>query len=411
MEKKYFKLQLKSIFKVFPTILIITAVTLVCICMAGALTIGKNSDSEGKQKVKIGIVGNLENTYLDIGLYALQNLDSSRFYFEFTQFEEEEAIKKLNNHEISGYLHIPDGFVRSVSRGENMPCEYVTLNSPDNFGTIIAQEVTETVSDILTQSQVGMYSMQDVAHKYNKKNLGKNINNLTVNYANFILNRKTAYTLTTTGASDSLSLGGYYVCGLMMLFILFWGISSSRIFSSKKLSFSRIMKISGMRTRNQIMCEYGAYLTVSVMVLLIFALVFGIIVQFIEVPIPELTGISVIECLLFVIASLPVVMMVTMMQMAFYELIPNKIGAILMQLILAVGLGYISGCFYPNYFFPESVQTLAAYLPVGAGFSFLKKIMAGNLMAENIIIVLAYTFLFAFITVKMRECRMEGDSI
>lgn len=411
MEKKYFKLQLKSIFKVFPTILLITAVTLFCIGLAGVLAVGKNSDSQGKQKVKIGIVGNLENTYLDIGLYALQNLDSSRFYFEFTQFEEEEAIKKLNNHEISGYLNIPDGFVRSVSRGENLPCEYVTLNSPDNFGTIIAEEVTETVSDILTASQVGMYSMQDVAHKYNKKDLGKNINNLTTNYANFILNRKTTYTLITTGAADTLSLGGYYVCGMMMLFILLWGISCNRVFSSKKLAFSRMLKISGMKTKNQIMCEYGAYLTVSVMVLLIFAMITGIAVQFVKVPISELTGISVFECLLFVVASLPVIIMITMMQTAFYELIPNKIGAILMQFILAVGLGYISGCFYPNYFFPESVQTLAAYLPVGAGFSFLRKVMAGNLTAADIIIVLLYALLFAFLTVRMRERRMEGDSI
>ncbi len=411
MKKKYFKLQLKSIFKVFPTILFITVITLLCIALAAALAIEKNGDSDGKQKVKIGIVGNLENTYLDIGLYALQNVDSSRFYFEFTQFEEEEAIKKLNNHEISGFLRVPDGFVKSVARGENMPCEYVTLNSPDNFGTIIAEEVSKTISGILTQSQIGMYSMQDVAYEYNRKDLGKNINNLTAIYANFVLNRKTTYTLTTTGAADSLSLGGYYVCGLMMLFILLWGISCNRIFSSKNIAFSRMMKISGMKTRNQVMCEYGAYLTVLMIVLMVFSLIVGIAAQFVKLPIPELIGVSVIECMLFVVMALPVVMMITMMQTAFYELIPNRPGAILMQFILAVGLGYISGCFYPNYFFPESVQTLAAYLPVGAGFSFIRKVLSGNLVPYDIIIVALYTVLFALITVKMRRHRMERDSI
>ena len=166
-----------------------------------------------------------------------------------------------------------------------------------------------------------------------------------------------------------------------------------------------------MKTKNQILCEYGAYLAISMLVLLIFAFLFGTAIQFVNVPIIELSGISVIECLLFVAAVLPAVMMITMMQTAFYELIPNKTGAILMQFILAIGLGYISGCFYPNYFFPDAVQTLAEYLPVGAAFSFVRKVMVGSAFFKDLIILIAYTVLFYFITVKMRDRRMEGDSI
>ncbi len=411
MEKKYFRLQFKSIMKVFPTILVITVITLLSVALLCGLALKKDSDSSDKQKISVAIVGSLENTYLDIGFYALKNLDSSRFYFEFLELDEEEAIKKLQAREISGYLRIPDDFVKSIARGENKPAEYITLNTPDNFGTILTEEVTMMISDMLTHSQVGMYSMQDVARKYNKKDLGKNIDNLTVNYVNYIFNRQTVYNLSLTGLPNSLSLGGYYICGLFMLFILLWGISCNRIFASKNLAFSRVLKVSGVSSGKQIICEYGAYLSVTIITMLLFSLIFGVVTQFVKLPVRELEGISIVDPIFFVVATIPVVAMVLMMQFAFYEMIPNKVGSVLMQFILAIGLGYISGCFYPNYFFPESVQVFAGYLPVGVGFSFLRKVMSGVFPVTELVLLIAYGVAFLLIAIKVRNYRMEGGSI
>ena len=409
--KKYFKLRLKSNLKVFPVILIITVLVFSCLASAAVIALNTNSDDSGKQKIKIGVTGNLENTYLEAGLYALQNMDSSKYYFEFVQMEEKEAEEKLNNREISGYLRIPEGFVRGVATGENIPAEYITLNAPDNFGTIISEEVTKIVSDMLSKSQAGIYSMQDVARKYKNNNMWKNTNRLTEKYALTILSRENIYTVSETGITDSLSLGGYYICGIVVLFMLLWGISCNRIFSSEQISFSRMLKISGMNTGKQVRCEYFAYLVVTMISIVIFAIVFGTVNNIMNLQIPEIEGVGVFKSVVFAIGLIPVTAMIAMMQTAFYEMVTNKIGAVLVLFILAIGMGYISGCFYPTYFFPEIVQNFAAVLPVGAGFSYIRKIMSGTLPVTEILAIVAYTVLFFYLTVWKRNRRMEGDSV
>ena len=106
---------------------------------------------------------------------------------------------------------------------------------------------------------------------------------------------------------------------------------------------------------------------------------------------------------------LPVIFMITMMQYAFYELIPNFIGALLMQFLLFMLLGYLSGCFYPNFFFPNSLRHIMEMLPVGLGFSFLRKTMANELMLTDFLWVITYLGIFFVIAVYMRKHRIAGE--
>jgi len=178
MEKRYFKLQLKSIFKIFPVILLIMALTFGAIATVGGLALKNNLDAENKHKISIGVVGDMEDFYLDIGLHVLKNVDNARFYIDISPMEEEEAKEKLEKREISGYLDIPYNYVENIYSGRNKPAKYVTLNAPTGFGTIISNEVALLVSDIVTESQNGMYSMQDIARKYNNKNFWNNVEKL-----------------------------------------------------------------------------------------------------------------------------------------------------------------------------------------------------------------------------------------
>ena len=135
----------------------------------------------------------------------------------------------------------------------------------------------------------------------------------------------------------------------------------------------------------------------------------GILFKFIPFDVPELRYAGVSHCILFIFKALPVFMMITMMQTALYELVSGTVSAILLQFLVAVGLGYISGCFYPNYFFPDFVQNLASLLPSGVGFSYLRKLMSGTLLWQDILSVLSYFTLFAAITVFIRKHRIAGD--
>ena len=409
MKKKYFTLQLKSVFKVYPMIICLTLITILSIATACFFITGQKTDTEEKQKISIGIVGDLEDSYLKIGLYALQNMDNSRFYIDFINYTEENAKKALNDRKISGYVLIPENYVNSILQGRNQQAKYITLNAPHGFGTIISSEVAELVSHVVTESQKGMYSMQDVAQDYNNAEIDKKIEKLTLSYVNFLLSRNDIYEIETFGVADSLSFAGYYICGFLILFLLLWGIAANRIFTSKNPMYSRVLKIAGINPSSQILCEYTPYLIVSLVTLLLFAGLFGIMIQFINPVIIELSGVSIWGRLGFIIKILPVIVMITMMHTAFYELIPNTIGSVLMQFLLAIGLGYVSGCFYPNYFFPEAVQNFVYFLPVGVGFSYVRKAMTGGILLKDFFIVLIYIISFFLITSSMRKYKITGD--
>lgn len=408
MEKRYFKLQLKSIFKIFPAILLIMALTFGAIATVGGLALKNNLDAENKHKISIGVVGDMEDFYLDIGLHVLKNVDNARFYIDISPMEEE-AKEKLEKREISGYLDIPYNYVENIYSGRNKPAKYVTLNAPTGFGTIISNEVALLVSDIVTESQNGMYSMQDIARKYNNKNFWNNVEKLMFSYMDKLLMRKNMYDIELLGVSDKLSFEGYYICGITILFILLFGISASRIFSMKNFAYARLLKVSGIKAYKQVLCEYMAYFIVTMITLLIFATVFGFVVSNGSFGIPELYGVGISQCYMFLIKIIPVIVMLTMMQMAIYESIPNVVGSVLAQFFIAIFIGYLSGCFYPNYFFPKLIQDVMLYLPIGNGFSVARKTMAGEPLGNELMLTLGYVLIFATVAIKSRNYKITGD--
>ena len=411
MEKGiYTRLQLKRAFKVYPSILLVTVITLGAICVGSMLALKSYLKSENKQKVSIGIVGDVHDTYLGIGLSALENFDVSRFSIDFVEMDEQNAINLLKNREISGYIKVPKGFIEGIYRGENKPAKYVTLNSPDGFGSIIMNEIATAVSGLITESQNGIYSMQRLAYKYDKTdNLDKKTNELNITYINYILDRNSSFEHKILGVSDSLSLGAYYICGITIFFLLIWGISCNKLLGNDNVSLSRILSASGICAKNQIFSELLAYVAITALTMCIAGVLSGVVFSNFDLGITEVSGAGVFEGLSFVVLILPVIIMVCAMHKAFYELVSGTVSRVLILFMLAVGLGYVSGCFYPDYFFPDSVQKIASLLPVGVGFSYMRKLMAESFGIFDFLLVSAYAFLFYLIALWARKRKVAGE--
>ena len=161
----FFKLHLKRAFKIYPTILLITVLTVAAIGAAAVGLISDTQNGESKQKISVAIVGDIKDTHFGIGINLLENFDSSRFFVEFPRMTEEEAIKALKKGKIKGYVFIPEEFVRGVYYGDNIPAKYVISDGPEGFGTAISAEVLKVVSNLVVETQNGSYSLRDVAKK------------------------------------------------------------------------------------------------------------------------------------------------------------------------------------------------------------------------------------------------------
>lgn len=411
MITKYFNLQLKRFFKICPAILLITFVTLLGIAVTCLIVIHNNLNSDSKTKFSLGVVGDVDNTYFEIGLYALQNLDDTRFCFDFIKLDQQQAQKMLKDRQINGYVYIPDDYVDGFYGAKVQPAKFVALNSPDGFGETISTEITKFISEMLRETQNGMYGMQDVSHDYNTDNFYQNIDSLMFKYIESILSRSKLFKTTTLGIADSLSFGGYYLCGIIVIMLMLWGISCNKYFSSRQVSFWRLLNNRKVNGYSQVICEYGAYLVITILTFCIFSIAVACVIGNLDIGIPETVGVTFIDAIAFTVKILPVIMMIAMMQMCIYELVNNTIGSVLFQIIFTFGVGYISGCFYPNYFFPEIVQKTASVLPVGVAFSYIRKALSDMPLTIDFIWVIAYFSLFMCICILTRNYKMRSEAI
>lgn len=405
----YFKIQLKRYFKHYPSIFVIILLTVVAVGISMAAALLSSSDGEKTAKVKVGIVGSTEDNIIGLAVEALKNMDSTRFSVDFVELDEASAQKALKDREITGYVSIPENFVEDAYHGRDTNATFFTLDGPSSLGPVLINEITDVVKNILGEAQKASNGVLDFSKEYKIKNKWDKAEKLVFSYVPLLLSRSDLYEVSQTGTADSISFAGYYLCSAIMLMLLLWGIACNGLFVKKNLAMSRVLSMRGIRATSQTIYTYVCFFIITFIMCMIFAVAFGAIANVIDFGIREIKDVTVISVVLYMFKIIPVIAMITLMQFLIYEAMDGIVDMIVMQFVVALGLAYISGCFYPNYFFPEAVQKAAAYLPAGVGLSYMRKTMLYDSAFAEFAIMCAYSFVFGLLSVLLRKKRMAGD--
>ena len=274
---KYFFLQTKRVCRAFPAILITTLILTGALALLCYLQTASDSESEEHQKISLGLVGDAEDPYLGFGVSLLQEMDSSRFTCTLTEMSEEEAQRALEKQQIHGYLIIPDDFLESVMSGENSKVTFVTGISQNGIGTLLARELADAVSTLLTETQSGIYAFQRFSEQHGAvENLTSDIYDINMRYFQYVLPRAELYDIDTPDSSPVISMQGYYFCALLLLFFLFLGTSGCHLFIRSDLSLNRILAVHGLGPVRQVLAEYSS----CCILLLLSYLVIGAFLRF-----------------------------------------------------------------------------------------------------------------------------------
>lgn len=404
----YLWIQLKRMGKTFPSILLMTLLLTGSMALLAGLMLEADASGEKKQKVEIGLVGDLSDSYLGFGIYAIKNMDSSRFAVEFRTMTQKEAAAELNAGELSAYVWIPDGFMDSIARGENKQITYVTSSGSVGLGTIIMNELAETISTLLTESENAIYGMQ----KFVKENgmqdrLGKATDDMNLRYINFLLNRTKLYELKVIGMSNQLSMIGYYACSIILFFLLLWGINGAALLIRKDAALPRLLAARGQGAACQVLGEYLAYLALMLASLFGIAVILQIGMKITGFQIPEWNGKEGAVLLHFMIRIIPVAAMLSAFQLWLYETVSGMVSGILLQFLCSVCLGYLSGCFYPLYFFPESIGRLARVLPTGVALKYMDSCLVSQSALGKLAVILLYLNFFLLLAILVRKRKIE----
>lgn len=406
---RYFKIQLQRTLKLYPVIIAFTVITSVILMLLLGNMFLADSNSNRTSKISVGLVGDTSDTYLDIGFVAIQQLDSTKYYVDFLEFQSEEAAaEQLKKGDLFGYIVIPDGFVDSIVSGENKKLTYVADNSPASFGPLLMNEIVKIASRLVIEAQSGIYALLDIGDEAKIDNVAEYSDKLNLKYISVTLDREAYYTVEFIGIGEGLRLTSYYFHAFFILLMLLWGMTCVTLRVRTDMAMPRLMKFRGIGSVGQTLCDYLPFFMAIYIGSLLLSSVVALFGENMGVT-AIITPIGVAGWLMFAIKLIPAVAVISALQYLLYECCSNIISGVLVQLIATVGLGYASGFFYPLSSYPLSVQRLAEYLPTRVAFNYTTTAFCNNNNSKAIVFCIGYTIVLLALSVAVRSVRMRGD--
>ena len=403
--RSYLSLQLKRAARLVPQMLAVTLLLAVLTAMAGLMLARSRSQDSARRTLRIGVVGDEGESLIDESIDMLSSMDTSRFSIKLERMQPGEADSLLRRGSITGYLLVPDGFANALWYGDHLPLTYFSNNGGADVGTQLTQELVVTISALVMETENAVYGAQNmVRDRLPEERPGDAGDDLLLRYGTGILDRSRLYQLELTGVGDSLSLPGYYLCGILLLFVMLWSISCSPFFSRRSRELGQILEAEGLGAPAQVLSEFAGFLLLLLLALLAAGLLaFGLLQRF-AISIPELQQ-SRVSPLLLALGFLPAALMLCSLQYLLYELSNSTVSAILLQFLNAAVQGYLSGCFYPSSFFPEGLRRLGALLPAGVGMRYLSSLLLARPDGPAVAGVIVYFLLFLLLSLLVRRRR------
>lgn len=405
---KYLILQFKRILRILPLVLCVVLVLFGGLMILYGNMIRTAEESEENSVIHVALSGYTDDPFIEMGMSALQAFDSTRFSIEIEMMDEADAISALEKGDIAAYVVIPDGFVDAAMYGEIMPIKYVSTSGAVGLVSIFKDEISGLISEILVACQKGAYGVYNALEDNGEASrANKLLNDATIRYVEFVFIRSNAYSTEELGISDGLGLDGYLFCGLTVLFLLLTCLPFAPIHVRQDHSLGKMLAAKRRPLFAQLGCEYLAYL--GGMMLMTAAVIAVVCIGGRFFPIPLFDGMDMGRIAPTAVSVIPITVMITAFSFMLYELTDNLISGVLLQFFAILAMGFVSGCMYPVFFFPESIQKLAACLPTGIARTHLAGCITDSITLRPIIELAIYSLIFLTAAYLIRRHKVLNE--
>lgn len=393
---RYTVLNIKKALKLSKFSLISAFVILTVAALVSYIAISLGNSNEDAQKINVGIVGDPKDSYIGLGISALDRLDSSRYSINFIRLSEKEAKQKLQSAQIAGYLIISDEFLEALGRGEH---EKLKLVSRHNLGLAdnILKEAANVLSVALFNSERTIYAMQDFV--IDKKEPGLSEITLDMNkvFINKIFTRSKLYDIQVMDYYKEIDIKSYYISAMFAFFIILSGTALSLLLIKKDMELYKILQSKGFSFIYQVITEFAVafvYMCISLF------LPFIVLMALYNFDYMDIEPVSLL------MASLPLVTVLTAIYQLIYELISDFIAAISTSFVLMLSMAYLSGVFYPVSFFSDELKLFIKFLPINLGLEIMQGMLLSQPKEGNIMLLLFYSLIAILLSIVIRRRRI-----
>ena len=368
----YLRAQLKRAMSLLPPVLAAGALLLAAVFLFFFAAGRDHAGDASAKRLRLGVAGDLESSQmLRLGVYALENFDVTRYSLELVKAGEAECARRMRAGDLNAYVVIPDGFEEALYRGETRPLRYVSTEGATLVGAVLIDEVVRAISDLLLETENAVYGAQrylaDNAPDVNPYAAG---DRLSEEFFSLLLARDGLFETEIVGVGSGLDFTSYYLCAVTLLFLMLWGVAASPLFARNNGGPRRMLYARGFGAARQTLAEYAAYMALLLAGLACIAAVAGALLSLLP-ELGEALGVEAGTLRDYLLRAVAVAFVFGAMQLLLSELSGGALGGMLLQFLVAGGMAYVCGCFYPSAFFPAAMQRLGAVLPAGLGFRWL----------------------------------------
>ncbi|MCM1245015.1 MAG: ABC transporter permease [Roseburia sp.] len=401
--KIYFQLECKKFFRSLPGIL--GGALLIGLIAGGLIFVCEKTlakDQEAKT-MHIGVAAQENEPYVDWMISTIENMDSLSFTCRFQKLPEQTANEKLRSGTLDAVFVIPPDYIASLVSGRKNPLKIRFGNRDSAISGFLIRQIGEAASELMIHTQAGIYAMKDFYRKTGLPDAAKDEMDLNLKYLDTIMGREKLLTVEEVSQDQGLSGSAYYVVSGFVLILLFWGLACSGILRPEPLSVQEKLYQSGLGTVSQTLLRYFAFTLSFLAMYLFFAGLFCIGTAVFDIHIPGLYPENTLQWLLCLLQLLPAVFPACALIFFVYEIITNKIASTLFFFLLIFLLGYLSGCFYPLSYLPQSIQTAASVLPLRAMFLYAGRCLTGTWSLTALSGILIHTLFFLGVSAALKR--------
>lgn len=352
---KYLVLQIKRVTRFLPYGLCVALVLFACmgVIYQSLMTAKEAEDEAQATKISLAVVGTADDQFLQWGLAAMQ-FDSTAMSIELVQLEEAAAMEALQRGEVVAYVVFPENFIEEALYGNVQQLRFVSTAGAAGLVSIIKEEITVIVDDILVACESGSFGVGDALEDNGLGHLwGKHVNDLALEYVDFLFDRSKLYQVTPLQQENYVPFETYMLGGLTVLLLMLVCLPFAPLYIRGDQSLPRLLRSQRVFLAGQVLAEFGGY---ALGMTVLFAAV-SVVFRFCGM----LTGNTAVWVLF--VGGMPAVLMVAALTYLLYSLSDHLIGGVLLTFLGVLALCFVGGCMYPIHVFPLTLQQISLVLP------------------------------------------------
>ncbi len=361
--------------------------------------------------VSIAIAGDVNDVYLKTALDAVKNYDMTRYAMSFPIMTEEEAKEQLKNSGITGYIVIPEGYMKAARAGTVETINFVTTSGAQSLSSRLVSEMIRTISELVVASQKATYGYEKFAldRGVTFEELKPSAQAEVAKYIMALVNRDLLFNVDKTGLSGASTGDDSVVAGILTVFLFLWGITCCTVSTRRDVRLFKSLGAEGVGAARQILAEYAAYLFFFLLSVASITAIAAAAFSIFDLSLPGGIAVTGEDALRFALGLPFPIIVASSVQFFIYEATSGITGGVLAQFITAILLGLATGCLYPPHFFPKAVQKIGEFLPTGIVRRFISEFSSGKFPSAAVIVsgLVCFT-LFTALSILFRRSKITG---